>query len=333
MMHFENHQYFYLLALLPLLLVCWIINRWYQQKVMHSIGDYHLIQQLISSSSLYLQVIKWLLLLLAFLSLLLILCKPYIDNNTTTTHNASATDVVFVVDVSQSMNVKDVPPDRISQVRNLMQKAMMRFTEEQVGVVLFAGKAGAYVPLTNDYDYINNSIPNISSDLMEQGTLLRESLKIAQLLFDTKAHRNKFIVLLSDGEFHDVRSFAVSDSIIKSGTTLLALGFGTSGGGEVPLDGEGNSNLMKRDNAGKPIHSFLHENTMKRIVGNHKLYQRVTNNTASVNWLFQKIHEKERTQIVRSRKPIWNYFLILALVFLILETLVPSIGLTSNKQQ
>lgn len=332
MIHFENHNYFYLLALLPLVLIWWLINRWYQQKVMHSMGDYHLIQQLISSSSLYLQLIKWLLLLLAFLSLLLIFCKPYIDNNTTVTQNASATDVVFVVDVSKSMYVKDVPPDRMSQVRNLMQKAMMRFTEEQVGVVLFAGKAGAYVPLTNDYDYINNSIPNISSDLMEQGTLLPESLKIAQLLFDAKAHRNKFIILLSDGEFHDSPSMALSDSIIKSGTTLLALGFGTSGGGEVPVDGEGDSDIVKRDNVGKPIHSFLNENTMKRIVGNQKLYQRVTNTTASVNWLFQKIHEKERTQIVRSRKPIWNYFLILALVFLILETIIPSISLTSKKQ-
>jgi Ca-activated chloride channel family protein len=229
------------------------------------------------------------------------------------------------------MNVKDVAPDRISQVRNVLQKAMKSFTQEQVGIVLFAGKAGAYVPLTNDYDYINNAIPHISSDLMEQGTSLRESLKIAQLLFDPKTHRNKFIVLLSDGEFHDTPSMPLSDSIVKSGTTLLALGFGTPNGGEVPMEGSGKSNLVKRDPSGNPIHSFLHENTMKRMAGNQQLYHRVANNTASMVWLQERIQEKERTQIVRSRKPIWNQFLILALVFLTLETVVVTTNLASRK--
>lgn len=322
MMHFENHQYFYLLALLPLLLLCWIVSRWRQEKVMRSLGDRHLVEMLISGSSLYWQVIKWLLLLLAFLCLLLVLCNPYIDRNGTATHNAVATDVVFLVDVSQSMNVKDVAPDRISQVRNVLQKAMTSFTQEQVGIVLFAGKAGAYVPLTNDYDYVNNAIPHISSDLMEQGTSLRESLKIAQLLFDSKTQRNKFIVLLSDGEFHDKPSMALSDSIIKSGTTLLALGFGTPNGGEIPLKGSGKSNLVKRDLGGNPIRSFLYENTMRRLVGNQQRYYRVTNSAASVVWLHERIQEKERTQIVRSRKPVWNQFLILALVFLILEMVI-----------
>ncbi len=331
MMHFENHQYFYLLALLPLLLLCWIISRWRQEKVMHSLGDRHLVEKLISGSSLYWQVIKWLLLLLAFLCLLLVLCNPYIESNGTATHNAGATDVVFVVDVSQSMNVKDVAPNRISQVRNVLQKAMTSFTQEQVGIVLFAGKAGAYVPLTNDYDYVNNAIPHISSDLMEQGTSLRESLKIAQLLFDPKTSRNKFIVLLSDGEFHDTPSMALSDSIIKSGTTLLALGFGTPTGGEVPMEGQERSDLVKRDPSGNPIHSFLHENAMKQMVGNQQLYYRVTNNAAAMVWLLERIQEKERTQIVRSRKPVWNQFLILALVFLILEMVVVTTRFPTKK--
>ncbi len=332
MMHFENPQYFYFLTLLPLLLAWWIINRWRQQKQMYSLGDRHLIEKLISGSSLYLQLIKWLLLVLAFLSLLLTLCKPYINQNATATHNASATDIVFLVDVSQSMYVKDVAPDRISQVRNLLQKASMRFTQQQVGIVLFAGKAGAYVPLTNDYEYINNAIPQISRNLMEQGSALRESLKIAQLLFDTKASRNKFIVVLSDGEFHDPLPIALSDSIIKSGTTLLALGFGTPTGGEVPIGVDRNSNVVLTNNDGKPVHSFLHENTMKRIAGNPNQYHRAFSNTESVAWLLQKIHEKERTQIVRSRMPVWNYFLMLALVFLILEIIVPSTSLTSSKK-
>ena len=332
MMHFENSQYFYLLTLLPLLLAWWIINRWRQQKLMDALGDRHLIEKLIGGSSLYLQIVKWLLLLLAFLSLLLTLCKPYINHNATATHNASATDIVFLVDVSQSMYVKDVPPDRISQVRNLLQKASMRFTQQQVGIVLFAGKAGGYVPLTNDYEYINNAIPQISSNLMEQGSSLRESLKIAQLLFDTKASRNKFIVLLSDGEFHDAPPIALSDSIVKSGTTLLALGFGTPSGGEVPIGSDRNSNAVMKNNDGKPVHSFLHDTAMKRIVGNPSQYHRALANSESITWLFQKIHEKERTQIVHTRKPIWNYFLIIALVFLTLEIIVPSTSFTSSKK-
>lgn len=332
MMHFENHQYFYLMAVLPLLLLWWIVNRRQQQRRFDAIGDRHLMRKLMNAPSLYLLFIKWILVLFAFSALLLVLCKPYIYNNTTATHNAAATDVVFVIDVSQSMYAKDVAPDRISQTRNLLQSAVKNFTEEQVGVVLFAGKAGAYVPLTNDYEYINNSIASIGGDLMEQGTSLRESLKIAQLLFDPKSERNRFVVLLSDGEFHDAPSLALSDSIRKSGISVLALGFGTPNGGEVPLYRTGNSTLVKRNTNGKPIRSFLHEKEMKRIAGHRNQYHRVEDNRSSISWLFQQIHDKESTKVVRSRKFVFNVFLIVALCFLVLETAIPSIKKGHHEQ-
>jgi Ca-activated chloride channel family protein len=332
MIHFENHQYFYLMAVLPLLLLWWIFSRQQQQRKFDAIGDRHLMRKLLPAPSLYLLFIKWIVLLFVFSALLLVLCKPYIYNNATTTNNAAATDVVFVVDVSQSMYVKDVAPDRISQTRNLLQSAIKNFTEEQVGVVLFAGKAGAYVPLTNDYEYINNSIASIGGDLMEQGTSLRESLKIAQLLFDPKSGRNRFIVLLSDGEFHDAPSLALSDSIRESGISLMALGLGTPNGGEVPLNRTGNSSLVKRNTNGKAIHSYLHEKEMKRIVGNQNQYHRATDNATSIAWLFQQIHEKESTQVVRSRKFVFNVFLIVALCFLVLETMIPSTTKENNEQ-
>src|SRR5262249_13702934 len=63
---------------------------------------------------------------------------------------ASGSDVVFRIDVSASMDARDVPPSRIEEARREALSLLERLGGSRVGVVAFAGDAVRLCPLTLD---------------------------------------------------------------------------------------------------------------------------------------------------------------------------------------
>ena len=60
-------------------------------------------------------------------------------------------NVIFLLDVSNSMNAQDVQPNRLDEAKNIIVQTMNKMTNDKVGIVVFAGEASSIMPLTTDF--------------------------------------------------------------------------------------------------------------------------------------------------------------------------------------
>jgi Ca-activated chloride channel homolog len=326
-MYFERSGYLFLIGILLILILAWLLNQSRQIKISALLGERRLVKNLAISSPLPVQIVKYSLFLLGLLFMIIGLAKPYILGVNEHSRNMSPTDVVFVVDVSKSMYVKDVAPDRISRARHLIQEIIGQLSSEQVGVVLFAGKANTYVPLTDNYYYVNKSVDGISGDLVTQkGTSLQEALRISSLIYGTEIKRTKVMCLISDGEFHDSNAIKIADSIRKSGIKLFCFGMGTVDGGQVPATSSAMDEEVEMDNNNRPIISHLHPEELLRIAGSkpNSYFQTVDKLNSPVLFA-QQLQQLEYSEITTTPKPYYSLFLLLALALLIAEACIPQV--------
>ena len=64
--------------------------------------------------------------------------------------------VIFLLDVSNSMNAQDVQPSRLEQAKNILINTIQNLGDDKVGNRSFAGDAQSIMPLTTDYSAAEN---------------------------------------------------------------------------------------------------------------------------------------------------------------------------------
>ena len=136
-----------------------------------------------------------------------------------------ATQVVFAVDVSRSMQVRDVEATRASLARDVLRRSLLALTGHPVGVIAFAGDAVWAVPLGRQ-PQLPKSWPAAAAG-SDIGLAVRE----ASEMFAPTDAGGRVLVLLTDGEDHAASPAAETDAVV------LAVCVGTDAGGLVPADG------------------------------------------------------------------------------------------------
>jgi len=327
MIYFENNNYLYLSGIVILLIIMWLLNQRRIDRTSGLIGESKLVVNIAISSPLIIRVLKYGLYLLAFLSLIFALAGPYIMGVDEKTKNMSPTDIVFVVDVSKSMYVKDLAPDRLSRAKRLIKEIIDQLSSEEVGIILFAGKANTYMPLTADYYSFDKSVDAISADLVVQkGTSLNEALKIAGLIYSTDAKRTKVMCLLTDGEFHDTNYLSVADSLRKTGIKMFSFGLGTPAGGAVPADFNPNNEDVEKGVNSEAIFSQLHPAELVKITGNHpENYIQVADKGNAAPLFIGQLKKIEYNEVVRKPKPYFGWLIFTAFLLLVTEICIPPI--------
>ncbi len=327
MIQFEHTGYLYWTGIIPVLILMWLINKRRQVKSSALLGESRLVKNLTISSPVYVQVIKYALFLLSVLALIIAWARPFGMDVDTSNKAPAATDLIFLVDVSKSMYVKDMAPDRLSRARRLMKEMVNQLGSEQVGIVLFAGNAATYVPLTDDHYYINRMVDSISGNLMTRpGTSLREALKISALAYGMNNKRTKVLCLISDGEFHDHNAFTLADSLRKSGVNIFSLGFGTEAGGEVPAGYGVNNDTSEKDENGRVIISHLEPQPLLKITGNRSNnYFALTDTTNTLPLFMSQLRVIESSGYSVSPKQYAGEFLLLAVLLLMAEFCIPQV--------
>ncbi len=115
-------------------------------------------------------------------------------------------DVVVVLDVSRSMEARDVRPSRLERARLEVGALLERLKGDRVGVVVFAGEAFVQCPLTTDYEAARLFLRSVGpGSVPQQGTALANALLGAKELLDgaERGSRSRVVLLVSDGEDHD----------------------------------------------------------------------------------------------------------------------------------
>lgn len=181
--------------------------------------------------------------------------------------SALGSEVVLLVDVSASMDVRDVPPSRIEEARREAIAVLDRLQGSKVGVVAFAGDAVRLCPLTLDRSAARLVLESLSSATVgEPGSDLGRGLRAAARLLPPKRRGEQLMVVWTDGEDLEAGAGGAIDELVRAGLRVFAVGVGTPAGDVVPvLDERGRVVDVKRDDAGGPVRSRLDEGLLQRL--------------------------------------------------------------------
>lgn len=145
-------------------------------------------------------------------------------------------DVALVMDASDSMLARDVGPSRLEAAKQAALALINSLEGDRIGIVVFAGSAYVYSPLTNDLDAAGMFISSIErGSAPAPGSHIEDALKAAFRLLEASEGKHRVIVLFSDGEDHGgMRTDAVAQ-MRAAGVVVHTVALGTTEGEPIPL--------------------------------------------------------------------------------------------------
>ncbi len=171
--------------------------------------------------------------------------------------------VMFVVDVSNSMMADDVAPNRLEKARSFAIKLAERFGGNRIGLVAFAGEARLQMPPTTDFGAIRQALQTLSpSSVAVQGTDIEAALLEAYRSLSTNALAKKCVVVISDGEALEGDAIATAGKLAQSGMLIHVVGIGTAQGAKL---NEPETGLPILDNNDQQVISRLNEEQLGEL--------------------------------------------------------------------
>lgn len=175
-------------------------------------------------------------------------------------------NVMFVMDVSNSMNAEDIEPNRLTEAKNIVINTLPKLGSDRVGVVVFAGDAHSIMPLTTDLSAAETYIAGIETSIVQiQGTDFLKAIEAAVKKFKGVAKGARQIVLISDGEDNEGKENAAIDLAKKEGIQISTVGVGTKEGAPVPEYFYGQLMGYKMNRNGETVISQRQENALKNM--------------------------------------------------------------------
>ncbi len=159
-------------------------------------------------------------------------------------------DIVICLDVSRSMLARDVDPDRLTRAKAEIKALAGRATGDRLGLVVFAGEARAWVPLTEDMasfaELLDLADP---TSVGRGGTDLGAALETA---LDVLQGRPGAVLLVTDGEDLGGRGLAAAQMLKERSIAVHCVGLGTELGSKITTEGG-----FVRDRSGEEVVSAM----------------------------------------------------------------------------
>ncbi len=233
-MHLAQPGWLLLLLLLPLLAVGAILIARLRKKRWQPFVAPRLRSALLKRSGTFPRWLAFFLLLAALAVMAGALSRPQGDAGTTT-EQVLGRNILIALDISRSMLVSDVKPDRLSQAKIIIYEMLETMPEDRIGLIGFAGSAFLHAPLTIDHAAVRETVEQIHPDWATMGgSDLAAALRLAITTLKETGQKNNALVFISDGEHHEGDLPAMIREAESSGVYIFAIGVGTEDGGFVP---------------------------------------------------------------------------------------------------
>jgi Ca-activated chloride channel homolog len=324
-LQFQYKEFVWLFGgIILFLLLFFLLSRW-KRKVTKRMGDPSLVKLLTANFSSGLFILKFVLVLLAFASgvvAVMNLRRPAADE----TSNRKGIDVVVALDVSKSMLATDLAPTRLDRAKQFIGKLMDAMPDNRVGLVLFAGRAYLQMPLTTDFGAAQLYVSGASPETVPfQGTVVSEALRQCANAFNTSERRFKTVVLISDGEDHDLQAVATAKELAAEGMMINTVGMGSPEGSVIP---DPETGMNKKDFTGADVISKLNEDELKQIAqATNGIYVRLQDSDEAVRELLQRFSGIEKTAFgdmsLMNFQTFYWWFAAAMLLFLVVEFFIP----------
>jgi Ca-activated chloride channel family protein len=148
---------------------------------------------------------------------------------------AGGVDVVFLVDVSRSMDARDVPPSRLDRARRGVEEILGRLhVHDRAALAAFGSRGVLLTPLTPDRDALLEFLSALDTDLIRPaGSRLGEGVRAALTAFARGSDRSRVLFVLSDGEDRGPKAAVAADAV-RNDVRILAAALGSDVGASVP---------------------------------------------------------------------------------------------------
>lgn len=301
MFRFEDPIYLYALLLIPVLALIrwWMVIR--QRKQLRRFGDMELVRQLMPDVSRYRPLVKFCLLLTALALLIVLLARPQMG--TRISHEKrTGIETIIALDISNSMLAEDVAPSRLDRAKMMVENLVDNFTNDKIGLIVFAGEAFVQLPITSDFVSAKMFLSSIEPSMIEtQGTDIAAAVTMATHSFTQEEGVGKAIIVITDGEDHEGGAMEAAQEAKDNGMRVYMLGVGSTKGAPIPIAG---SNDYMKDNTGETVMSALNEDMCKQIAqAGGGAYIHVENNSNAqeqLNHELDKLAKKEISSTVYS---------------------------------
>lgn len=250
-----------MLLIIPILVLVRFIVWQKRKRNLRKFGDPSLLKEMMPDVSKYRPTIKFCLLLSAITILIFMIARPQVGSKISH-EKREGIEVLIALDISNSMLAQDVIPSRLEKSKLLIEDLVDHFTNDKVGLVVFAGDAFVQLPITNDYVSAKMFLQNINPSLITtQGTDLARAISLSQSCFTQREHIGRAIIVITDGEDHEGGALEAAREAYKKGINVFILGVGTSKGAPIP---DGNGGYLK-DNSGQTVLSALNEQMCQQV--------------------------------------------------------------------
>lgn len=321
MFRFANIQALWLLLLIPVLIAGYILITRHKRKQLETLGDVRLLRDLMPNASRVRPALKFSLNTVALVFLIIALARPQYGAKEEI-HKREGIEVMFALDVSNSMLAEDVQPNRLERSKQVFSKLIDNMQDDKVGVVVFAGEAYTQLPITCDYVSAKMFLQSITPDLIKtQGTVIGRALKTASLAFGEKSDASRVIILFTDGEDHDDNAVEAAKQAKEQGIEIVVVGIGKPEGSPIPIPG---TNGFRKDRAGNVVVSRLNEEMCQSIAkAGGGIYVRCDNTNTAKRVIENRLDELSKTELESKVYTDYNEqyqtFVAIALLLLVVE--------------
>ncbi|MGK6342651.1 vWA domain-containing protein [Chryseobacterium sp. DT-3] len=259
-----NYWYLFLLLLLPLLSFFLIRFLRWKKKKREIFADSRFHDSLFEKRSGFTKFFPALYLLGTLFLIFSII--DLLNGSEEVKTNQRLNNVIFMLDVSNSMNAEDIDPSRLAEAKNLMLGTMQKMKNDKIGIVIFAGEAVSIMPLTTDYGTAETYISAVETGSMKiQGTDFLKGMQATAEKFKNVSKGSRKVILLSDGEDNEGNDNAAIRLANKEGISITSVGIGTDEGAPVPEYVFGQLMGYKTDMDGRTVISKRQTEALKKM--------------------------------------------------------------------
>ena len=328
-MTFSNSDILWFLAGIPLLVMLTVWAWRNRRKALNLFSD----ENLLAQTAPHMVSRRWLIRRILFISALALLVFALAGPRFGAVEKKSeksVADIVIALDVSRSMDAKDVLPSRLEKAKLAISTLIKKLKGDRIGLVVFAGKAYIQLPLTSDYGAAELFLDGVNTDMVPvQGTDLGAALNRSTECFMNagSAESNRAIILITDGEHHEEDPEEIVKAARKEGITLFTVGIGDQKGTLLPEYENGIIKGYKTDQSGNTVVSKLNEPLLMQLAdAGGGVYVQGNNTVAALDRILKEINSMERVITAESRysdeENRYAFFVSAGLILLLLEYLV-----------
>ena len=328
MLRYDNIDFLYFLALIPLIAIgLYFYNRW-QKKSIEKFGDENLVTELMQNHSKTRKNIKNTLFIFSIAFLIIGISNPQIGTKMEEVKREGV-DLMIAIDLSHSMMAQDIKPNRLERAKQAISRLIDKLEGDRIGLVVFAGEAYVQLPITTDYSAAKLFLSTVNTSIIPtQGTKIGNAIDLCVKSFDQENNQNKAIIIITDGENHDEEAISSAKIAQEQNIYIHTLGMGLTKGGPIPIYNKyGSTSEFRKDREGNIIITKLNETILKEIAqAGMGTYIRANNSKSGLSVLFDEINKMEKkeigTMIFTNYKDRFQIFIGISLILLILNLII-----------